>query len=137
MAPFLRDTLMGLNYVHYAPPGAQVLYANPLFVRSHDFIGLQGANGTWKDTEVLGKRLAYQRRRKTDRVARQPALRAGRSRAKLPDSLARAGADLGRPGAAADAYRDRPALVERHPGAVALGSACTWITPKRCWRNPR
>src|SRR5580700_3584958 len=54
MAPFLRDTLMGLNYVHYAPPGAQVLYANPLFVRSHDFIGVQGANGTWKETEVLG-----------------------------------------------------------------------------------
>jgi len=54
MAPFLRDTLMGLNYVHYAPPGAQVLYTNPLFVRSHDFIGLQGNNGAWKDTEVLG-----------------------------------------------------------------------------------
>ncbi len=54
MAPFLRDTLMGLNYVHYAPPGAQVLYANPLFVRSHDFVGVQGTNGTWKETEVLG-----------------------------------------------------------------------------------
>jgi hypothetical protein len=54
MAPFLRDTLMGLNYVHYAPPGAQVLYTNPLFVRSHDFVGVQGNNGTWKDTEVLG-----------------------------------------------------------------------------------
>jgi hypothetical protein len=54
MAPFLRDTLMGLNYVHYAPPGAQVLYTNPLFVRSHDFVGVQNTNGTWKDTEVLG-----------------------------------------------------------------------------------
>src|SRR5580693_1776845 len=54
MAPLLRDTLMGLNYVHYAPPGAQVLYTNPLFVRSHDFIGVQGVNSTWKDTEVLG-----------------------------------------------------------------------------------
>jgi len=54
MAPFLRDTLVGLNYVHYAPPGAQVLYTNPLFVRSHDFVGLQGANATWKETEVLG-----------------------------------------------------------------------------------
>jgi hypothetical protein len=54
MAPFLRDTLIGLNYVHYAPPGAQVLYTNPLFVRGHDFIGLQGTNGTWKETEVLG-----------------------------------------------------------------------------------
>src|ERR1700733_6325639 len=48
MAPFLRDTLMGLNYVHYAPPGAQVLYTNPLFVRSHDFVGAQGSNSTWK-----------------------------------------------------------------------------------------
>jgi hypothetical protein len=54
MTPFLRDTLMGLNYVHYAPPGAQVLYANPLFVRSHDFVGAQGTNSVWKDTEVLG-----------------------------------------------------------------------------------
>ncbi|MDP9147862.1 MAG: hypothetical protein M3N22_09395, partial [Acidobacteriota bacterium] len=54
MAPFLRDTLIGFNYVHYAPPGAQVLYANPLFVRSHDFVGLQGGNGAWKETEVLG-----------------------------------------------------------------------------------
>jgi hypothetical protein len=54
MAPFLRDTLIGLNYVHYAPPGAQVLRTNPLFVRSHDFVGIQGNNGAWKDTEVLG-----------------------------------------------------------------------------------
>jgi hypothetical protein len=54
MAPFLRDTLVGLNYVHYAPPGAQVLHTNPLFVRSHDFIGLQGSHQTWRSTEVLG-----------------------------------------------------------------------------------
>jgi hypothetical protein len=54
MAPFLRDTLIGLNYVHYAPPGAQVLYTNPLFVRSHDFIGVQGTNSTWKGTELAG-----------------------------------------------------------------------------------
>jgi hypothetical protein len=54
MAPFLRDTLIGFNYVHYAPPGAQVLYTNPLFVRGHDFAGLQGSGGTWKETEVLG-----------------------------------------------------------------------------------
>jgi hypothetical protein len=54
LAPFLRDTLVGLNYVHYAPPGAQILHTNPLFVRSHDFIGLQGSYQTWKNTEVLG-----------------------------------------------------------------------------------
>src|SRR4029077_13696547 len=31
LAPFLRDTLVGFNYLHYAPPGAQVLHTNPLF----------------------------------------------------------------------------------------------------------
>jgi hypothetical protein len=54
LAPFLRDTLVGLAYVHYTPPGAQILMTNPLFVRSHDFIGLQGSSQTWKNTEVLG-----------------------------------------------------------------------------------
>lgn len=54
LAPLLRDTLVGLLYVHYAPPGAQILYTNPLFARSHDFIGIQGAQQTWKQTEVLG-----------------------------------------------------------------------------------
>jgi hypothetical protein len=54
LAPFLRDTLVAYNYVHYAPPGAQVLYTNPLFVRGHDFIGLQGANQTWRSTELFG-----------------------------------------------------------------------------------
>src|SRR5205085_1319361 len=51
LAPFLRDTLIGLNYAHYAPPGAQILHTNPLFVRSHDFVGLQGSNQTWRATE--------------------------------------------------------------------------------------
>lgn len=54
LAPLLRDTLVGLLYIHYAPPGAQLLYTNPLFARSHDFIGIQGSNQTWKPTEVLG-----------------------------------------------------------------------------------
>ncbi len=54
LAPLLRDTLVGLLYIHYAPPGAQILYTNPLFARSHDFIGIQGNNQTWKGTEVLG-----------------------------------------------------------------------------------
>jgi hypothetical protein len=39
LAPLLRDTLVGLNYAYYEPPGAQVLHNNPLFVRSHDFSG--------------------------------------------------------------------------------------------------
>ena len=54
LAPFLRDTLVAYNYVHYAPPGAQVLYTNPLFVRGHDFIGLQGTNQTWRSAELFG-----------------------------------------------------------------------------------
>ncbi len=54
LAPLLRDTLVGLNYVHYAPPGGQLLLTNPLFVRSHDFIGGQGARQTWRQTEVFG-----------------------------------------------------------------------------------
>src|SRR5579864_4884288 len=54
LAPFLRDTLVAYSYAHYAPPGAQVLYTNPLFVRGHDFIGVQGANHTWRGTELFG-----------------------------------------------------------------------------------
>jgi len=54
LAPFLRDTLVAFNYAHYAPPGAQVLYTNPLFVRTHDFLGVQGTNHMWRPTEVFG-----------------------------------------------------------------------------------
>jgi hypothetical protein len=54
LTPFLRDTLVGFAYIHYAPPGAQVLHTNPLFVRSHDFIGMAGVNQTWKGTELFG-----------------------------------------------------------------------------------
>ncbi len=54
LTPFLRDTLVGFNYIHYAPPGAQVLETNPLFVRSHDFIGSENALQIWKETQVYG-----------------------------------------------------------------------------------
>ncbi len=54
LAPLLRDTLVGLNYIHYAPPGGQLLLTNPLFVRSHDFVGSQGTQRTWRQTEVFG-----------------------------------------------------------------------------------
>jgi hypothetical protein len=54
MAPLLRDTLVAFNYAHYAPPGAQILYTNPVFVRSHDFIGAQGSGHTWHATELFG-----------------------------------------------------------------------------------
>ena len=54
LAAVLRDTLVGYVYLHYAPPGAQVLRTNPLFVRSHDFLGMPGSNQTWQLTEVFG-----------------------------------------------------------------------------------
>ncbi len=54
LAPFLRDTLVGFNYAYYAPPGAQLLLTNPVFVRSHDFVGLVGVSAMWKRTEVQG-----------------------------------------------------------------------------------
>src|SRR5215467_9563833 len=37
LTPFLRDTLVGLNYAYYEPPGAQMLLNNAIFVRSHDY----------------------------------------------------------------------------------------------------
>jgi len=52
LAPWLRDTLMAFNYAYYAPPKAQVLYTNPLFVRGHDFVGSSGNDATWGSTEV-------------------------------------------------------------------------------------
>ncbi|MBV8437878.1 MAG: hypothetical protein JOY95_10235 [Silvibacterium sp.] len=56
LAPFLRDTLVGLNYAYYEPPGAQVLHNNPLFVRSHDFSGITMVGGEpfWGSPELFG-----------------------------------------------------------------------------------
>ena len=54
LAPLLRDSLVGLLYSYYAPPGAQVLLTNRVFVRSHDFIGPEGLSAEWKSTEVSG-----------------------------------------------------------------------------------
>jgi hypothetical protein len=54
LTPFLRDTLVGFLYAYYAPPGAQLLLANPLFVRNHDFIGSQGLVMSWHPTEISG-----------------------------------------------------------------------------------
>jgi hypothetical protein len=54
LAPMLRDTLVAYNYAHYAPPGAQILYTNPLFVRGHDFVGSQAPGHTWKNAELIG-----------------------------------------------------------------------------------
>jgi hypothetical protein len=57
LVPFLRDTLVGLNYAYYEPPGAQVLHHNPLFVRSHDFAGdtVIGLDRPWHTPQVFGE----------------------------------------------------------------------------------
>lgn len=57
LASFLRDTLVGLNYGYYEPPGAQALHNNPLFVRSHDFAGesLGGFKTFWQAPILLGQ----------------------------------------------------------------------------------
>jgi hypothetical protein len=56
LTPFLRDTLVGLNYAYYEPPGAEVLHNNPLFVRSHDFssISMQGTVEIWGAPRLVG-----------------------------------------------------------------------------------
>ena len=56
LTPFLRDTLVGLNYAYYEPPGAAVLHSNPLFVRSHDFstVSIQGIGNVWGDSILIG-----------------------------------------------------------------------------------
>jgi hypothetical protein len=57
LASFLRDTLVGLNYAYYEPPGAQALHNNPLFVRSHDFAGdtVTGVKSLWQAPDLLGQ----------------------------------------------------------------------------------
>jgi len=56
LAPFLRDTLVGMNYAYYEPPGAQALHHNPLLVRSHDFSGetVTGLQSLWQAPQVFG-----------------------------------------------------------------------------------
>jgi hypothetical protein len=57
LAPFLRDTLVGLNYAYYEPPGSQLLHINPLFVRSHDFSGetVVGIEHVWQTPMLFGQ----------------------------------------------------------------------------------
>ena len=122
LAPFLRDTLVGFNYIHYAPPGAQVLHTNPLFVRSHDFIGIQGVNA-----DLEGRpRCSAPAGRPTPADAwwaRWQSLPYALAEAEqnflIP--IARTGSDLGRSGSADDPERGDPALVERDALAAALG----------------
>ncbi len=51
LAPILRDSLVGIAYALYAPPGAELIRANPLFVRSHDFLGPEG-KFSWSRTRM-------------------------------------------------------------------------------------
>ena len=59
LAPFLRDTLVGLNYAYYEPPGAEVLHNDPLFVRSHDFVQVTTAGELpdWQTSTLSGRGL--------------------------------------------------------------------------------
>jgi hypothetical protein len=56
LAPFLRDTLVGLNYAYYEPPDSETLHSNPLFVRAHDFAAssIQGVNDIWSSPSLVG-----------------------------------------------------------------------------------
>ena len=57
LVPFFRDTLVGLSYAYYEPPGAQVLHNNPLLIRSHDFSGetVMGIEeSVWQSPRVFG-----------------------------------------------------------------------------------
>jgi hypothetical protein len=56
LASFLRDSLVGMNYAYYEPPGSQILHHNSLFVRSHDFSGetVVGVQHLWQDAELFG-----------------------------------------------------------------------------------
>jgi hypothetical protein len=56
LAPFLRDTMVGLNYAYYEPPGAHILHHNALFVRSHDFSGdtTLEREQSWRTPQVFG-----------------------------------------------------------------------------------
>jgi hypothetical protein len=56
LAPFLRDTLVGLNYAYYEPPGSELLHINPLFVRAHDFSGMTvvGEDHVWQPPTLFG-----------------------------------------------------------------------------------
>ena len=53
IAPLLRDSLVGLVYLYYSPPGAELIRANPLFVRSHDFLGPEGSRA-WSAPRLQG-----------------------------------------------------------------------------------
>ncbi len=57
LTPFLRDALVGLNYVYYEPPGAQMVRSNALLVRSHNFAEEMTMKGdeVWQTPRVQGR----------------------------------------------------------------------------------
>jgi hypothetical protein len=56
LTPFLRDTLVGLNYAYYEPPGAQILHNSPLLVREQDFLASEsiGESRAWEAPQLFG-----------------------------------------------------------------------------------
>jgi hypothetical protein len=56
LTSFFRDTLVGLNYAYYEPPGSQLLLNNPLFVRQHDFAAetVIGIEHVWQSPSLFG-----------------------------------------------------------------------------------
>ena len=112
----------GRTQLHSLRPARRAgLVHQSAFVRSHDFFGSPDHQRTWLATEVFGSGWPSQRRRAAGRLADRAALRARRSGTKLPDSVPRTGAHLGRPGSANDFERRDSALVERDPHAIPLG----------------
>ncbi|HVB33954.1 MAG TPA: hypothetical protein VNJ52_06215 [Patescibacteria group bacterium] len=57
LSSFLRDSLVGLNYAYYAPPAAEMVRNDPLFVRSHDFSGTisPGGGQSWQLPLLIGR----------------------------------------------------------------------------------
>jgi len=53
LAPLLRDTLVGFAYIYYSPPGAELIRSNPLFVRTHDFVG-SDSDRSWRAARLAG-----------------------------------------------------------------------------------
>ena len=96
LTPFLRDTLVGLNYAYYEPPGAEVLHNNPLFVRSHDFSSISvlgyAENVGRSESDRSGRHSG--RGRLFDGLARRLALRVGSHRRRIDCSQACPGIDL-------------------------------------------
>ena len=120
LAPFLRDTLVGLNYAYYEPPGAQMMHNNPLFVRSHDFSGrrlLRGSGHRQRPDLALPAHFRTgmdgERRSTFDRFHGRFALCPCARGAGFYRPAKRSIPDLGGSGSGVDHQRGSAALVER------------------------